>query len=68
VQRVKTHRLSVQVLGGFLAAAQAVAVAPVDVYILTGQSNSLGTTRYETDYAPGTHPADSVIRILWSNA
>ena len=62
-----SRRLPLQVLAGFLAAAQAVAAAPVDVYILTGQSNSLGTTKAETDYSPGSHPADSVIRIFWAN-
>jgi hypothetical protein len=61
------HRLPLQVLAGFLAAAQAVAAPPVDVYILTGQSNSLGTTAGETNYTPGTHPADAIIRFFWAN-
>lgn len=40
----------------------------LDVYILTGQSNSLGTTNLEgDDFAPGTHPADSQTRFFWSN-
>jgi hypothetical protein len=62
-----TRRLPLQVLAGFLAAAQVVAAPPVDVYILTGQSNSLGTTAGETDYTPGPHLADAVIRFFWAN-
>ena len=50
-----------------LAAAQVLASLPVDVYILTGQSNSLGTTVSEIDYTPTSHPADSVIRLFWAN-
>ena len=61
------RRLPLQVLAGFLATAQVVAATPVDVYILTGQSNSLGTTAGETSYTPGTHPADSVIGLFWAN-
>ena len=42
-----------------------------DVYILTGQSNSLGTTRFDGDdasaYGPGTHPLDQQVSIFWSN-
>jgi hypothetical protein len=54
-------------LAGFLAASQTVLAAPVDVYILTGQSNSAGTTSLETSYTPGTDPADAVIHIFWAN-
>jgi hypothetical protein len=61
------RRPLLQVVAGFLVAAQVVAAPPVDVYILTGQSNSLGTTASETDYSPGTHPANSVIRFFWAN-
>ncbi len=41
----------------------------VKVYILTGQSNSLGTTADpdETDYTPGTDPADVETRFFWNN-
>ncbi|QDS99072.1 hypothetical protein HG15A2_23620 [Adhaeretor mobilis] len=39
-----------------------------DIYILTGQSNSLGTTELEgTASAPGTHPADVHTAFYWSN-
>lgn len=39
-----------------------------DVYILTGQSNSLGTTELEgTTFDPGTHPADICTAFFWSN-
>jgi hypothetical protein len=38
------------------------------VYILTGQSNSLGTTELEGDeFGAGTHPADAKTRFFWSN-
>ena len=40
----------------------------LDVYILTGQSNSLGTTELEgDDFSPGTHPADAQTHFFWSN-
>ncbi|MDG2470035.1 MAG: hypothetical protein P8M80_12200 [Pirellulaceae bacterium] len=39
-----------------------------DVYILTGQSNSLGTTASsESMPSPGTNPADSTTSLFWSN-
>lgn len=39
-----------------------------DVYILTGQSNSLGTTSSnETMISPGTHVADAQTHFFWSN-
>lgn len=45
--------------------------ATIDVYLLTGQSNSLGTTSLEgaaiTDYGPGDHEADAVTPFYWSN-
>ena len=38
------------------------------VFILTGQSNSLGTTNAgETDPTPGTDPADAHIKFCWHN-
>jgi hypothetical protein len=39
----------------------------VDIYILTGQSNSLGTTNLETPFDPGVHPADTQTDFFWSN-
>ena len=63
-----SRRLPLQLLASVLAVTQAAAATPVDVYILTGQSNSLGTTVLENEYTPGTHPADSVIRFFWANA
>lgn len=40
----------------------------LEVYILTGQSNSLGTTNLEgSDFEPGVHPADSQTALFWSN-
>jgi hypothetical protein len=65
------RRLTINVLAIFVAALQATAAAPVDVYILTGQSNSLGTTSNETgDYTPnaGTHPADTLTNFFWADA
>ena len=41
----------------------------LDVYILTGQSNSLGTTNLEGPaFDPGVHPADAATNFFWSNA
>lgn len=41
------------------------------VYILTGQSNSLGTTSLEggtvAEYGPGNHPGDGATAFFWSN-
>lgn len=40
----------------------------LDVYILTGQSNSLGTTNLEgAGFNPGAHPADAQMDLFWSN-
>ncbi len=62
------RRVSVKVLAVLLIAWQATAGTPVDVYIITGQSNSLGTTSNETgDYTPDTHPADSLTNFWWNN-
>lgn len=38
------------------------------LFLLTGQSNSLGTTNAgESDITPGTDPADAHIRFFWHN-
>ena len=41
----------------------------LDVFVLTGQSNSLGTTAdpEEADISPGTHPADEHVKFFWAN-
>ena len=41
----------------------------LEVFVLTGQSNSLGTTAdpKESDISPGTHPADRHVKFLWAN-
>jgi hypothetical protein len=43
----------------------------IQVYILTGQSNSLGTTNLEgsapATYGPGAHAADASTALVWSN-
>lgn len=42
--------------------------AHVKLFVLTGQSNSLGTTAGgEADPTPGPDPADAHIRLFWSN-
>ncbi len=61
------RRLAFHILAILLIASQAIAGA-VDVYILTGQSNSLGNTANETgDYTPDSHPADSLTNFWWNN-
>jgi len=42
---------------------------PLRLFVLTGQSNSLGTTADpgESDPGPGAHPADRELRLFWSN-
>jgi hypothetical protein len=44
--------------------------AEVDVYVLTGQSNSLGTTadNSESNIGPGVEASDAATRFFWSNA
>ncbi len=40
----------------------------VNVYVLTGQSNMLGTTGADDHLRePGRHPADAATRIVWAN-
>ncbi len=43
----------------------------VDVFVLTGQSNSLGTTNFEgsspATHGPGADPSDALIEFFWSN-
>ncbi len=40
----------------------------VKLFVLTGQSNSLGTTNGgEADFSPGADPADEKIRFYWHN-
>ena len=49
-------------------AAPAVSAVEYDVYILTGQSNSLGTTGSgDARPAPGADPADGQTGFFWSN-
>lgn len=42
---------------------------PLTLFVLTGQSNSLGTTADpgETDVTPGVDPLDATIPFFWSN-
>ncbi len=42
---------------------------PISVFVLTGQSNSLGTTEdpQESDITPGIDPLDAKIPFFWSN-
>lgn len=49
------------------APARLLPAATFNVYILTGQSNSLGTTGLESAHAPGFHPADQQTSFFWSN-
>ena len=42
--------------------------AHIDLFVLTGQSNSLGTTAGgEADVSPGVDPADAQVKFFWSN-
>ena len=38
------------------------------VFVLTGQSNALGTTALESPHDPGTHAADASTGFFWANA
>jgi hypothetical protein len=42
---------------------------PLKIFVLTGQSNSLGTTgdKNEPDITPGRDPLDAEIRFFWAN-
>ncbi len=53
------------IIAGSVAVAQA---AHHRIFLLTGQSNSLGTTNgTEPDVTPGSDPADSLVRFFWHN-
>ncbi|MBI3852076.1 MAG: hypothetical protein HY298_17600 [Verrucomicrobia bacterium] len=64
---IMSYRSMLQVTISLFVAMQT-AAAPVDIYILTGQSNALGTTELEdADCIPGPYPGDASTRIFWSN-
>ena len=50
-------------------AEPAAASRPLQIFVLTGQSNSLGTTAdtKEADITPGSDPLDATIRFFWAN-
>ena len=53
-----------------LAIAPVISAHDIDVYIITGQSNSLGTTGLEggaPNYEPGTDSSDGSTNLFWSN-
>ncbi len=53
---------------GMLAFTGIVEAAHIKLFVLTGQSNSLGTTNAgESDPTPGSDPADLHIRFFWHN-
>src|SRR4051794_8530280 len=59
-------------LAGRSASAQQIArptPAPTQIFVLTGQSNSLGTTadKKEPDITPGEDPLDATIPFYWAN-
>lgn len=58
-------------LVALLCSALRVGAVELSVYILTGQSNALGTTDLEgstaAQYGPGVDPADAGTRFFWSN-
>jgi hypothetical protein len=63
-----TCRTSHWVLIALVALAATATAAEVELYILTGQSNMLGTTAADDPQpAPGKDPADATARMLWSN-
>lgn len=68
-----SHRLGRAVLlGGLLCAlfvsAATTRAAHIKLFVLTGQSNSLGTTDGDgADPSPGSDPADAVVRFYWHN-
>ena len=61
------RRIAFQIAAVFLIAAQAAGATPIEVYILTGQSNSLGTTTLEANYPVGNLAEDLNIPFFWSN-
>ena len=51
-----------------LLVAGIASAAHIKIYVLTGQSNSLGTTNgKETDKSPGSDPADAQVKFWWQN-
>ena len=70
IPRKPKHLASARSLlaAGILGLAPTAPAADYKVYILTGQSNALGTTALEANaYAPGPHDADAVTSLFWSN-
>lgn len=64
----KRSRLSTRLLVGLWCLLAAGASARhYKVYVLTGQSNSLGYTNTQTNTAPGFDPADANVRFWWEN-
>lgn len=60
--------LALAVLIGTLLGLTPAWAAHYKVFVLTGQSNSLGTTNgSEADVSPGTDPADSRVKFFWAN-
>ncbi len=68
------HRTNARFLTGLLACltlivgASDARAAHYKLFVLTGQSNSLGTTNAgEADTSPGSDPADAHIPFYWEN-
>ncbi|WP_145203996.1 sialate O-acetylesterase [Planctomycetes bacterium Poly30] len=70
VTAVTLQAVSTPVLGSLHDAVPGIR-PDVEVYLLTGQSNALGTTNNEggspAEYGPGSHPADLLTGLFWSN-
>ncbi len=61
-------KLSRVILLSLFVPFTSLSAADYDVYVLTGQSNSLGTTGGgEIDWTPGEHPGDVDTAFFWSN-
>lgn len=61
------HRIALVLLGMLLSLGP-VAAKPIQIFVLTGQSNSLGVTNGgEVDISIGSDPADAHVKFWWSN-
>jgi hypothetical protein len=61
-------KLPLLLLAGWITLATPTTAAHYQLFLLTGQSNSLGTTDGgEADPSPGPDPADAQIRFFWHN-
>src|ERR1035441_9534183 len=68
IVRIACAQLSRLLSLALLTVAATASAGHFKLYVLTGQSNSLGTSNgTETDKSPGSEPADAQVKFWWEN-